>query len=86
MKKNKRKDKMTINIPVQINKTDYVLFNKAMGKPVEGLDTIYAHESVVELLNNGFSLEEDEQFVRMTDLPENILMKYARHIAYNKKG
>jgi hypothetical protein len=77
---------MTINIPVQINKTDYVLFNKAMGKPVEGLDTIYAHESVVELLNNGFSLEEDEQFVRMTDLPENILMKYARHIAYNKKG
>ena len=77
---------MTVNIPVEIYETDYVLFDVVEKKPVEGFDTIYSAESVVALFNNGFHLEEDEKFFRMTDLPENILLDYAKHIACNKKG
>mgnify|MGYP007117168317 FL=1 len=39
---------------------DYILVRK--GIPVEQ-DVIYAAESVVDLFNDGFYLEDDEQFI-----------------------
>ncbi len=41
--------------------TDYVLLKN--GVPVEGADIVYAAESVIELFNTGFKLEDGEAFV-----------------------
>jgi hypothetical protein len=71
---------MKVNIPLEIYETDYVLFDVVEEKPIEGFDTIYAMESVVELFNDGFHLEPNEKFVKMTELPEDIILKYARSI------
>lgn len=71
---------MKINIPVEIYDTDYVLINMEENKPVENDYTIYAAESVIELINDGFALGRDEQFVKMTNLPLELLKKYARSI------
>tara|TARA_B110000495_G_scaffold150687_1_gene133590 strand:+ start:33 stop:185 length:153 start_codon:yes stop_codon:yes gene_type:complete len=40
---------------------DYILVRNNI--PVEPEDVIYSAESVVELLNDGFYLEDDEQFI-----------------------
>ena len=77
---------MKINIPVEIYETDYVLFNTAKQRPIEGFDTIYSYESVVTLFNNGFHLEEDEKFFRMTDLPKDVLLSYAKHILMKEES
>ena len=49
-----------------LKKSDYVL--TLNGQPVESATVIYACESVVELVNNGFHLNDGEAFVKITDL------------------
>lgn len=49
-----------------LHQDDYVLLKD--GEPVEALDVIYHHSSVIDLFNNGFRLEDDEAFVSMTEL------------------
>jgi len=71
---------MKVNIPVEIYETDYVLYNVVEEKPIEGFDTIYSTESIVELFNDGFHLEPNEKFVKITELPKDIILKYARSI------
>ena len=61
-----------------LKKTDYVITRN--GLPVESLDIIYAGESVIELFNDGFKLEADEEFTRMTDLSETQQSKYLAFI------
>jgi hypothetical protein len=75
---------MEVNIPVKIYETDYVLFDVVDAKPIEDFDTIYAMEQVVELFNDGFRLEPNEKFVKMTDLPNDILIAYAKAIIWNQ--
>lgn len=58
--------------------TDYVLFRD--NKPVEPLDIIYAEESVEILFEEGFKLEEGEQFIKMTELPLEWQKKYIEEI------
>ncbi|MGA0119817.1 MAG: hypothetical protein ACO3HJ_00015 [Methylophilaceae bacterium] len=71
---------MKVEIPVEIYETDYVLYNVVEQKPIEGFDTIYAMESIIELFNDGFFLQENEKFVKITELPQDIILKYARSI------
>ena len=59
-------------------KTDYVLFKD--NKPVEGLHIIYAKESVEDLFEAGFKLEEGEKFIKMTELPIEWQEKYIAEI------
>ena len=59
---------------VKLYETDYVLFKD--NKPVESLDIIYASESVIELFNDGFKLEQGEGFIKTTDLPIEWKEKY----------
>ena len=61
-----------------LQKTDYVFTRN--GLPVESLDIIYAVESVIELFNDGFKLEENEEFTRMTDLSTTQQSKYLAFI------
>jgi len=58
----------------KLQSTDHVLTRN--GIPVESLDVIYASESVIELFNDGFQLEEGEAFTRMTDLPMHQQARY----------
>tara|TARA_R110001606_G_scaffold17870_2_gene68437 strand:+ start:824 stop:1030 length:207 start_codon:yes stop_codon:yes gene_type:complete len=52
----------------KLSSTDYVVLR--YGKRREGLDVIYSAETIIDMLNDGVeSLSDDEQFVRMTDLP-----------------
>ena len=67
---------------VKLYKTDYVLFKD--NKPVGSLDIIYASESVIELFNDGFKLEQGEEFIKMTDLPIESQEKYIAERAHNK--
>ena len=54
--------------------TDYVLLSN--GEPKEDLCIIYSAQSVIDLFNTGFSLEQGEQFVKMTDLPIDLQTAY----------
>jgi hypothetical protein len=58
----------------KLQSTDYVF--TCDGIPTEGLDVIYASESVIELYNEGFKLEEGQAFTRMTDLPMHLQARY----------
>ena len=58
--------------------TDYVLFKD--NKPVEPLDIIYAEQSVKDLFEDGFKLEQGEQFIKMTELPVEWQEKYIAEI------
>lgn len=62
------------NIEIELYDTDYVLFKD--GKPVEPLDIIYGISSMQEVLDDGFKLEDGEQFIKMTELPVEWQEKY----------
>lgn len=59
---------------IELYDTDYVLFKD--GKPVEPLDIIYGISSMQEVLDDGFKLEDGEQFIKMTELPVEWQEKY----------
>ena len=67
---------------VKLYETDYVLFKD--NKPVESLDIIYASESVIELFNDGFKLEQGEGFIKTTDLPIEWQEKYIAELTHNQ--
>jgi hypothetical protein len=68
---------------VKLYDTDYVLFKD--GNPVEPLDVVYAFESMQELLDDGFELEDSEAFISMTALPIEWQNKYIEAITEHKK-
>ena len=68
---------------VELYDTDFVLFKN--GEPVEPLDVVYAIESVQELLDDGFELEDGEAFISMTALPLEWQNKYIEAITEHKK-
>ena len=68
---------------VELYDTDFVLFKN--GEPVEPLDVVYAIESVQELLDDGFELEDGEAFISMTALPLEWQNRYIEAITEHKK-
>ena len=68
----------TTNTMTTLYETDYVLFKD--NKPVEPLDIIYAEQSVKDLFEDGFKLEQGEQFIKMTELPVEWQEKYIAEI------
>ena len=67
---------------VKLYETDYVLFKD--NKPVESLHIIDASESVIELFNDGFQLEQGEGFIKTTDLPIEWQEKYIAELPHNQ--
>ena len=59
-----------------ISSQDYVLCNKTTEAPIEALDIVYHHSTLVELINNGFKLGHDETFICAAGLP----LKWQRKI------
>jgi hypothetical protein len=52
-----------------ISRFDYILWDKLNNKPLEDLDIVYHYTSVVELINDGFKLNESEEFICVAELP-----------------
>lgn len=52
-----------------ISREDYIIWDKVMNKPLEQLDIIYHHTTIVELYNDGFKLGVNEEFRCVAELP-----------------
>jgi hypothetical protein len=61
---------------------DFVIFKN--GKPLEPLHTIYHKTSMQEVIEDGFKLEEGEEWVSMTKLPKYLQDKYINFLKGEK--
>ena len=62
----RKKEEVILN---NISKEDYIIWDKVMNKPLEHLDIIYHHTSIVELYNDGFKLGVNEEIRCVAELP-----------------
>ena len=63
---------------LELYATDFVLLKN--GEPMEGVDIIYDQGFIDELYEHGFTLQEGEQFVAMSNLPSELQDKYRASI------
>lgn len=66
----------------KICKDDYVIIKN--GEPLESLDIIYHKTSMQDVIEDGFELEEGEEWVKMTDLPKHLLDRYIENMEFDK--
>lgn len=52
-----------------ISREDFILVNKETQQPIEALDIVYHYSTVIELVNNGFKLRDNEEFIFVNQLP-----------------
>ena len=52
-----------------LSKEDYVIWDNKTNSPKEALDIVYHHTTLVELINDGFKLNDGEEFVCVKALP-----------------
>ena len=53
-----------------ISKDDYIIWDKGLNEPVDDLDTVYHHTTIVEMINDmELSLQDDEEFKCVASLP-----------------
>ena len=67
---------------IQLSDTDYVIIKD--GIPISDFDIVYHYTSIIELFNDGFNLEEDEEIISMTKLPQELQDKYITTIKENE--
>ena len=76
-------DKMSFaSDEIQLYDTDYVIIKD--GVPISDFDIVYHYTSIIELFNDGFNLEEGEEIISMTKLPQELQDKYIATIKENK--
>ena len=59
-----------------LSKEDYVIWDSKTNSPKEALDTVYHYTSIMELINDGFKLNDGEEFVCVKALPIKWQMLY----------
>jgi hypothetical protein len=52
-----------------ISREDFILVNKETQQPIERLDIVYHYSTVIELVNDGFKLRDNEEFIFVNQLP-----------------
>ena len=53
-----------------ISKDDYIIWDKVLNEPVDDLDIVYHHTTIVEMINDcELSLQDDEEFKCVASLP-----------------
>ena len=67
-----------------ISKFDYILWDTKNDKPIEHLDTVYHYTTIIELINDGFKLQDGEQFILVAELPYQWQYKINYTIEKNK--
>ena len=72
-----------IELP-NILKEDFVIWDTKNDCPKEDLDIVYHYTSVVEFMNDGMQLEEDEEFVCIKSIPLRWQVLYDAEIERNK--
>jgi hypothetical protein len=51
-----------------ISKEDYIIWDTINDEPKEPCDVVYHHSTLVELINDGFKLNEGEEFRCVAEL------------------
>lgn len=54
---------------INISKEDFIIWNNKTNAPKEGLDTVYHYTTLVELVNDGFKLDTNEEIKSVKELP-----------------
>lgn len=67
-----------------ISREDYVLWNYKIKKLIEDVDTVYHFTTVVELLNDGFQVHKDEEFIAVHALPLTLQQEISNAIELTK--
>lgn len=52
-----------------INRFDFIIWDVENDCPKEGLDIVYHYTTVIELINDGFTLANGEMFISVAELP-----------------
>ena len=66
-----------------ISKEDYIIWDTIKGEPIDDLDVVYHHSTIIEMLNNfELSLQEGEEFKCVAELP--LKWQYKINIAIQK--
>ena len=66
-----------------ISKEDYIIWDTIKGEPVDDLDVVYHHSTIIEMLNNfELSLQEGEELRCVAELP--LKWQYKINIAIQK--
>jgi hypothetical protein len=52
-----------------LSKEEYIIWDNKTNSPKEVLDIVYHHTTLVELINDGFKLNDGEEFVCVKALP-----------------
>ena len=60
-----------------ISREDYIIWNYVKKQPTDRLDIVYHYTSLVELVNDGYELGLDEEYVCVAELP----LKWQRKIS-----
>lgn len=82
---------MRIPIPifrneVTISKDNYVRWNIEEDRPVDQLDVIYHHSTVISYYNANEPIPDNVMFVRMIDLPISWQHRYINYIASHQNN
>jgi hypothetical protein len=63
-----------------ISKEDYVIVDKKTNKTIESYDVVYHYTSIIELVNNGFKLNPNEEIVCVASLSIEEQIKHSEAI------
>jgi hypothetical protein len=72
-----------IELP-NILREDFVAWDTKNNCPKESLDIVYHYTSLIQLMNDGMQLEEDEEFVCIKNIPLRWQVLYDAEIERNK--
>lgn len=67
-----------------ISKEDYIIWDYVKKQPTDRLDIVYHYTSLVELVNDGYELGLDEEYVCVAELPLEWQIKINNAIKKNK--
>ena len=67
-----------------ISREDYIIWDNVKKQPTDRLDIVYHYTSLVELVNDGYELGLDEEYVCVAELPLEWQRKISEAIEKNK--
>jgi hypothetical protein len=67
-----------------ISTSDFILWDSVKNIPVENLDIVYHFTTIFDLINDGFKLKPNEQFICVASLPIRWQLEISKAIEKTK--
>ena len=67
-----------------ISKEDYILWDSFDECPTERLDNVYHYTTIIELMNDGFRLNRNEEWICVASLPISLQKQISEAIEKTK--